>query len=261
MAELEIPESPLEGADPLAVTKRTQAGAAVPEEEEMERAAATMARKLFNKRAPIYDFLFRKLIDFAPVFRDFFYDRDLLTSDMKVLDAGAGTGLLTRVLYPMAREKGLSNITFHAFDLTQAMLDVFDDWIRKEGAEEAVSTRVQDVLHLETLPEAWGDYDLVVTVAMLEYIPRRSLHKAVAGLLGRLKPGGKMVLFLSGRTPLMRFFLGWLWRSNLYTRPELDVVFAKAGATNVEYLPFPVGRPYLTRGGYMLVVETTRPLE
>ena len=130
MAELEIPESPLESADALAVTKRTQAGAAVPEEEEMERAAATKARKLFNKRAPIYDFLFRK-----------------------------------------------------------------------------------------------------------------------------------MILFLSGRTPLMRFFLGWLWRSNLYTKSELDVVLEKAGATDVEYLPFPVGNPYLTRGGYMLVVQIARPLE
>jgi SAM-dependent methyltransferase len=261
MAEGETHDLPLESADPLTVTKCPQGGAAMPEEEEMERAAATKARKLFNKRAPLYDFLFRKLIDFAPVFRDFFYDRDLLASDMKVLDAGTGTGLLTRILYPMGREKGLSNIVFHAFDLTPAMLDVFHNWIRKEGAEEAVSTRIQDVLHLDTLPETWNDYDLVVTVAMLEYIPRPSLHKAVAGLLGRLKPGGKMILFLSGRTPLMRFFLGWLWRSNLYTKSELDVVLEKAGATDVEYLPFPVRNPYLTKGGYMLVVQIARTLE
>jgi len=261
MTEREIHHLPRERAGSLAVTECPQGIGRVSEEEERERAAATKALELFNKRASIYDFLFRKMIDFAPVFHDFFYEHDLLASDMKVLDAGTGTGLLTRIMYPLAREKGLANIVFHAFDLTPAMLDVFNNWIRMEGAEEAISTRIQNVLHLDTLPETWNDYDLVVTVAMLEYIPRQSLHKAIGGLIGCLKPGGKMILFLSGRKPLMRLFLGWLWRSNLYTKCELDAVLAMAGATDVEYLPFPIGRPYLTRNGYMLVVQITRPVE
>ncbi len=225
-----------------------------------EQLAATGALTFFSKRAKIYDLIFFKLAKMPSVFHDFFAAKEPLTSDMKVLDAGTGTGLLTRILYPMAREKGLSNITFHTFDLTQAMLDVFHGWIRKEEAEEGISTRIANVLYLETLPETWNDYDLIVSNGMLEYIPPDSLHKAIAGLLDRLKPGGKMIWCLSGRTPLMWFFIGWLWRSNLYTKSELDAILEKAGAKNVKHLPFPFPRPYLTDRGYVQVVEITRPL-
>ena len=224
--------------------------------EQTERLAVEKVREFFNRRAAFYDFAFFKLSPFMPVVRSLLVDRSLLASDMKVLDAGTGTGLMTRVLYSLASEKGLSNIVFHAFDLTQAMLDVFQRWIRAEGAESAISTRVQDVLHLETLPQTWSDYDLIVTSTMLEYVPTASLPRAVSALLGLLKPGGKMIWLLSGRTLAMRFFVGWLWQSNLYSKSELDAVLAKAGAVNVEYLSLP--RPYPTTK-HLLVVEISVP--
>jgi SAM-dependent methyltransferase len=226
------------------------------EEEQLERSAVEKTHEFFSRRAAVYDFAFFKLSPFMPVVRSILEDRRALTSNMKVLDAGAGTGLVTRVLYSFAKEKGLGGIVFHAFDLTRAMLDVFQRWIDAEGAENAISTRVQDVLHLETLPPTWTDYDLIVTSTMLEYVPPASLDKAVAGLLGLLKPGGKMIWLLSGRTLPMRFFVGWLWRANLYSKSELDAVLAKAGAANVEYLSLP--RPYPTTK-HLLVVEITRP--
>jgi len=236
----------------------------VSENEQAERLAVERIHEFFSRRATVYDFAFFKLSPFMSVVRALLEDRKALTSNMKVLDAGAGTGLVTRVLYSLAREKGLSNIVFHAFDLTQAMLDVFQRWIDAEGAQSAISTRVQDVLHLETLPPTWSGYDLIVTSTMLEYVPPASLHKAVAGLLGRLKPGGRMIWLLSGRTLPMRFFVGWLWRANLYTKSELDAVLAKAGAVNVEYVSIP--RPHSTTNPprysttkHMLVVEITKP--
>jgi cyclopropane fatty-acyl-phospholipid synthase-like methyltransferase len=223
-------------------------------DEQSERLAVEKTRKFFSRRAAYYEFAFFKLSPFMPVVRSLLVDRKLLTSDMKVLDAGTGTGLMTRVLYPLAREAGLSNIVFHAFDLTQAMLDVFHRWIRAEGADDAISTRVQDVLHLETMPKTWSDYDLIVTSTMLEYVPPESLHKAVSALLGLLKPGGKMIWILSGRTLSMRFFVGWLWQCNLYSKSELEAVLAKAGAVNIEYLSLP--RPYPTTK-HLLMVEIT----
>jgi cyclopropane fatty-acyl-phospholipid synthase-like methyltransferase len=225
-------------------------------DEQLERLAVEKTREFFSRRAPFYDFAFFKISPFMQVVRSLLMDRDVLKSNMKLLDAGTGTGLVTRVLHSLAREKGHSNIVFHAFDLTEAMLKVFHRWIRAEGAEDAISTRVQDVLHLETLPQAWSDYDLIVTSTMLEYVPTASLHEAVAGLLGLLKPGGKMIWLLSGRTLPMRFFVGWLWRSNLYSKSELDAVLAKAGAVKVEYLPLP--RPYPTTK-HLLVVEIAKP--
>ena len=220
-------------------------------DEQVERSAVDKTHEFFSRRAAIYDFAFFKLSPFMPVARALLEDRRALTSNMKVLDAGAGTGLVTRVLYSLAREKGLSNIVFHAFDLTQAMLDVFQRWIDAEGAEDAISTRVQDVLHLETLPPTWSGYDLIVTSTMLEYVPPASLDKAVAGLLGLLKPGGKMIWLLSGRTLSMRFFVGWLWRSNLYSKSELDAVLAegRGGECRISVSPAPLSHNETSAGG------------
>jgi SAM-dependent methyltransferase len=228
----------------------------MPQDEQLERLAVEKTREFFSRRAAFYDFAFFKLSPFMPVVRSLLLDRKLLTSNLKVLDAGTGTGLMTRILYPLAREKGLSDVVFHAFDLSQAMLDVFQRWISAEGAEGAITTRVQDVLQLETLPQSWKDYDLIVTSTMLEYVPTESLHKAVSALLGLLKPGGKMIWLLSGRTLAMRFFVGWLWQANLYSKSELDAVLAKAGAVNIEYLSLP--RPYPTTK-HLLAVEITNP--
>ena len=222
-----------------------------------EAVAAAEAQAFFGSYAALYQFVFLKLLPYQRVLQAVLQERDILASNMKIMDAGTGTGVLIRILYPMARDKGLSNVVFHGFDITPAMLDVFHHWIRAEGAEDFVSTRVQDVLHLETLPETWNDYDLIVTAAMLEYVPRESLHTAVAGLLDRLKPGGKMIWVVSGRTLSMRFFVGWMWRANLYKKVEIDAVLAKAGAEHVEYLSFP--RPYHATDGHMLAVEITRP--
>jgi hypothetical protein len=48
-----------------------------------------------------------------------------------------------------------------------------------------------------------------------------------------------MIWLLSGRTLAMRFFVGWLWQSDLYSKSELDAVLAKAGAVNIGYLSVP----------------------
>ncbi len=229
-------------------------------ESEVERVEQTTARSIqrfFSKRASWYEFFFFTLLSYEKVTRSLFQERNILQSNMKIMDAGTGTGLLTKVLYSMAREKGFSDVVFQAFDLTEGMLNVFKDWIRKEGAEGAVTTRINNVLELETLPTQWHDYDLVVTASMLEYVPRESLPKAVAGLLERVKPGGKMIWILSGNTPLMKFIVGWFWRGNLYTKSELNEILKKVGATDINYLSFP--RPYQATNRYMLAVEFTRP--
>ncbi|MBW2712204.1 MAG: class I SAM-dependent methyltransferase [Deltaproteobacteria bacterium] len=223
---------------------------------QMQQMTAEQVKAYYTKRAAYYPLII-KMLGYRLVIQALLADRDVLTSDMKVLDAGAGTGLMTRILYPLAREKGLSNIAFHAFDLTQAMLDVLRGWIRAEGAEDVISTRIQNVLQLETLPETWNNYDLIVSSGMLEYIPPDSLHKVLAGLIDRLKPGGKLICVFSGRTIPMRIFVGWMQRCNLYTKSELDVIIAKAGATDVRHLPFP--RPYQATDGQLLAVEITRP--
>ncbi len=222
-----------------------------------EEVTARKTQAFYSKCAPFYHPLVVELFGYERVMRALLLDRNVLTSNMKVLDAGTGTGLMTRTLYSIANEKGLSSITYHAFDFTQAMLDVLRSWIRLQGAEGSISTRIQNVLHLETLPNPWDDYDLIVSSGMLEYVPPESLPEAIAGLWDHLKPGGRMILSFTGRTRLMRFFVGGLWRSNLYDESELEAILAKAEVKNFEFLAFP--SPHQKTDGHLVVVEITRP--
>ena len=57
-----------------------------------EQLAVAESHAFFSRRAAVYDLFFFKLTPYMSVVRSLFVDRDILTSNMKVLDAGTGTG-------------------------------------------------------------------------------------------------------------------------------------------------------------------------
>jgi hypothetical protein len=64
------------------------------------------------------------------------------------------TGIITRVLFRLAHGKGFEGMKSHAFDLTQDMLDVFQQWITARQANTIELAKV-DVLELEQLRAHW----------------------------------------------------------------------------------------------------------
>ena len=74
------------------------------------------------------------------------------------------------------------------------------------------------MLQLDTLPQAWKNYDLVVTASMLEYVPRSILPAAFRALRGRLHARGTLLLFITRNNALMRPLIERRWAANLYTR-------------------------------------------
>jgi hypothetical protein len=54
-----------------------------------------------------------------------------------------------------------------------------------------------NVLEFETLPSFWMDYDLIVSAAMLEYVPRFELLGALKALRTRLARHGWIVVFIT----------------------------------------------------------------
>jgi len=108
------------------------------------------------------------------------------------------------------------------------------------------------VLHLDTLPADWRDYDLIVSASMLEYVPRERFAEALRGLRERLKYGGRLVLFITRRNPLTNVLIGRWWQSNLYAAPELVEAFRAAGFSRVSFPGFPLAARYLSVWGHVV---------
>jgi 2-polyprenyl-3-methyl-5-hydroxy-6-metoxy-1,4-benzoquinol methylase len=135
---------------------------------------------------------------------------------MKILDAGCGTGIVTKVLYSLARRKGFDEITLNAFDITPAMLDLFQQWNRREGVQD-IQLRQADVLDLENqLPQDWAGYDLIVSSAMLEYIPKDKLSQALGNLRKLLNHDGRLIAIVTKRTRLTTWTGAKWWGMNLF---------------------------------------------
>ena len=138
-------------------------------------------QKLYTKRAALYHLFFVDFLRGGRRIMDFLRERGYLQSHFRILDAGCGTGNATRALYTISRENGYEDVIFHAFDLTQAMLDLFQQWIKKVGANN-VTLKQADVLNLDQLPSDWNEYDLIVSSAMLEHLPKDRIRQALSGL-------------------------------------------------------------------------------
>jgi 2-polyprenyl-3-methyl-5-hydroxy-6-metoxy-1,4-benzoquinol methylase len=221
-----------------------------------DQVAASAARDLFSRKYAAYD-RFINLVRYPQGIRAFFLHAPWLQSHLRVLDAGCGTGVITLGLQDALSRRKLALGTFHAFDLTPAMLARFQATL-KNRAHAPVDMRQANVLELEeSLPETWSNYDVIVTASMLEYVPRHRISDALRSLGERLSSRGRLVLFITKRNWLTRPLVGSWWRSNLYGEGELRDVFGRAGFSSARFAQFPRSARYLALWGH--VIEAQRP--
>jgi SAM-dependent methyltransferase len=211
-------------------------------------------RRLYTERHASYT-RFIRAVRYPQGLRSFFCTAPLLDrSGLRVLEAGCGSGALTLAVLDAAARRRTPLAALDAFDLTPAMIDRLRARLLRRG-DANVALAEADVLRLDELPAAWRDYDLVVTASMLEYVPRARFAEALAGLRARLADGGRLVLFITRRNPLMRLLIGRWWESNLYTAPELADAFRLAGFSQVAFPSFPLSARYLALWGHVVVAR------
>jgi len=206
------------------------------------------ATQLYSERADAYQ-RFVRAVGYPRGLRAAFMQSPALGPDLRALDAGCGTGITTLALRSALRARGMPPKAIDAFDLTPAMLCRFQEKLAAYGIE-GVRLAQADVLQPDELPQDWCEYDLVITASMLEYVPRQSLAAALRGLRGRLREGGRLLLFISRNNALMRPLIGDWWSANLYTRAEIRVALLEAGFSEPSFDPFPFPYRYLDLWGH-----------
>jgi ubiquinone/menaquinone biosynthesis C-methylase UbiE len=210
-------------------------------------------KQLYSKRAMLYEQLYVDFLGWGKVLEVFFRKSNYLHPTIKVLDAGCGTGIITRTLYKIAREKiGYEGLEFHAFDLTSTMLDIF----RKRIIEEKlINVRLNqaDILNLTSLPVDWREYDLIVSSAVLEYIPSDKINIALSNLKQLLKEDGILLLFIT-RRKFLTIWTGKLWwKTNLFEEDTIQLILRDVGFKNIQFKILPS-----LWSSYIMVIEARK---
>ena len=139
------------------------------------------AEELYTGKASLCQKVFIGFLHWDKQLANIFKKSSYLQSNIKVLDAGCGTGVVTKSLYQIAEEKSYCGVQFYAFDLTESMLEIFRKWITQSQVNN-IKLAKTDVLDTKSLPIEWRDFDLIISSAMLEYLPREKVKDALTNL-------------------------------------------------------------------------------
>jgi len=209
-------------------------------------------QELYTGRASFYERVFVDFLGWGKQLETYFRRSEYIRSEFKILDAGCGTGVVTRILYQLALEKRYVGVQFHAFDLTRSMLDLLQTWVINEGAMN-IELKQADVLEPEALPSDWNYHDLIVTSAMLEYLPRPDVRAALVNLKQMLKHEGILLVFITRRNILTRWLAAKWWKTNLYSESEIEAFLHDSGFDKVNFKKFSRGW-----SNSIIVVEATK---
>jgi len=131
----------------------------------------------------------------------------LLRPNLRILDAGAGFGTATFAVLDALRRRNIEPETIDGFDLTPAMLARFRAELDSRGITQ-VRLKQANVLQLDQqLPSSWGNYDLIVSASMLEYVGRRDLSKALSALGARLAPHGTLLVVITRKNWITKILI------------------------------------------------------
>ena len=213
-------------------------------------------KQLYTDKADTY-LLFNSVFRSRQALQAFFESYDGLRPGLRVLDAGCGTGDATLALVAALRRRRLDAGELCGFDLTPAMLSRFRQALARKNLHD-VKLFEADVLELQRLPPEWTNYDLIVSVAMLEYVPKPELVTALTALRARLARDGRLLVFITRRNWVTKLLIETWWQAHRYTRDELEAAFESAGLGTPRLRRYPASHFWQNVWAHVLESEPTR---
>lgn len=186
-----------------------------------------LAQKIYTARTKLYH-LFIHVVGYARGVKKFMINGNYIQSNMRILDAGCGGGLVTKIMHHIAKKQRFTTVSFFGFDLTPAMLDYFRSWITKKNIKNISLAKI-DVLKPKQLPPDWKNFDLVVVSGMLEHLPRHRIVEGIRNLKYLLKPDGTLLIFICRKNWFAYWIIKKWWKAETYTAQEMKAIMQDAG--------------------------------
>ncbi len=82
-------------------------------------------------------------------------------------------------------------------------------------------------------------FDVVMTAAMLEYLPKNAFVQVLKKLKDSLGQDGKIIIFISKKSLLNLLLITLWWKADLYTKDELTRLLKEAGFDHIVFRRFP----------------------
>ena len=148
----------------------------------------------------------------------------------KVLDLACGTGDFSIAIARKAKKKGYVGVAVVGADLSEGMLAVMEEKVKKEGLEEMVDMMVADG---EDLPFGDGTFECVSIAFGIRNFENR--EQGLCEMLRVLKKGGKLVILELSlpSNPVVKLFY------NLYFKNIMPLIGGKISGDKGAYRYLP----------------------
>jgi ubiquinone/menaquinone biosynthesis C-methylase UbiE len=183
-------------------------------------------QKAYSFLARVYDVLFAKGLEYERAANIYVTELPLSKNDnIKVLDAGCGTGLFTIAILNV-----FPNAEVTAFDLNEKMLNRLQLKLKTKWQDRIVKTFSADIRGPLFIVN--DKFDLVITAGVLEYV---NISMTIKNLSFHLKEGGYF-LVAGVRNNMLGRFIGWVWGFKPYSIGQTLKTFKAAGFDLVEFI-------------------------